>query len=235
MIWFGIKNINSITLVILILLVNISSFSQVDSKVIKNNNQIFIGESLYEIDLRSKDLVGSVYISKEFLPARLNEDNVIYSVNYNAFQDQMVIKKEGNSVFLRKDYDFMVTFLNVDKTYRVFDYHENGQKKTGFFVVLFQGEKISLLLKEIIKFYEEKEAKSGYDKYQPPKLKREKDKFFLGYKNNSTKELPKKKKDILKLFTSKARDIESFAKRNNLGFKKKEDLTKIFNYYNSLN
>ena len=224
------KNLNSISIYLLIILSGFSSFSQINSERLMINYY----ETLYEIDLRSKDLVGSVYISKEFLPARLNEDKVIYSMNYNAFQDQMVVKKDGNPFFLRKDYDFTIAFLNTDKTYRVFDYQEGGQKMTGFFVVLFQGEKISLLLKEKIKYYSEKQAKSGYDKYQPPKLKREKDKFFLGYKNNSTKELPKKKKDILNLFTSKATDIESYVKRNNLGFKNKEDLTKIFTYHHAL-
>jgi len=223
------KNLNSISLYLLILLSCFSSFSQINSERLINYS-----ETLSEIDLRSKDLVGSVYISKEFLPARLNEGKVIYSMNYNAFQDQMVVKKDGNPFFLRKDYDFMVAFLNTEKTYRVFDYQEGGQKMTGFFVVLFQGEKILLLLKEKIKYYSEKQAKSGYEKYQPPKLKREKDKFFLGYKNNTTKELPKKKKDILDLFTSKVTDIESYVKRNNLGFKNKEDLTKIFTYYHTL-
>ena len=223
------KNSNSIWLYLLILLSGFSSISQIDG-----DKLIHYRETIFEMDLRSKDLVGSVYNSKEFLPARLNEDKVIYSMNYNAFQDQMVVKKDGNLFFLRKDYDFMVTFLNTEKKYRVFDYQEGGQKMTSFFVVLFQGEKISLLLKEKIKYYSEKKAKSGYDKYQPPKLKREKDKFFLGYKNNTTKELPKKKKDILNLFTSKSTDIESYVKRNNLGFKSKEDLTKIFTYYHAL-
>jgi len=36
-------------------------------------------------------------------------------------------------------------------------------------------------MKERIKFFEEVIAKSGYDKYQPPTLKRVRDKLYIGY------------------------------------------------------
>lgn len=127
-----------------------------------------------------------------------------------------------------------MSFINSNKTYKVYSYTNNEQAKNGFFVLLTDGKQISLLLKEKIKLYDEVKAQSGYDKYQPPKFKREKDKFFVGFKNNSTIKLPKKKKDILNLFSLYKDKIESFTKDRRLGFKNKQDLIDIFNFYNTL-
>ncbi len=77
-------------------------------------------------------------------------------------------------------------------------------------------------------------AKLGFTRYEPPKLGRLKDEIYIA-KNNEAIELPKKKKDILNFFSHKSKEIELFAKKNKLSFKKSEDLIKIINYYNTLN
>jgi len=224
------KFLNSTVAFLIMILVGISGYSQIPSSRELINNE----QSVSTFDHRNKDLVGSNYIDQNFLSAKLNIDEIIYAMRYDAYQDEMEIEKDGNTFYLRKDFNYQITFLDKNKIYQVYNYEEKEKINKGFFVVLYNGDKISLLLQEKIKFYEEEEAKTGYDKYEPPKLKREKDKIFLGYKNNVTKELPKKKKDILKLFSSKSKVVELFIKENKLGFKKSEDLIKIFSYYNSL-
>ena len=224
------KTLKSLAILLIMLLSSITNYSQItSSQELINDNQ-----SVSSFDLRSKDLVGSSYVEKNYLPAKLSVDGTIYSIRYDAYKDEMEVEKDNNKFYLRQAFNYTVTFLGTNKIYQVYKYEEKGQNKTGFFVVLFSGDKVSLLLKEKIQFYEEVMAKTGYDKYQPPALKREKDKLYIGYKNNVTKELPKKKKDILKLFSSKSKNIESFAKENKLGFKNNEDLVKIFTYYHSL-
>jgi len=224
------KNLNSTVAFLIMFLTGISGYSQITSSQELINDK----QSISSFDYRNKDLVGSNYIDQNFLSAKLNIDEIIYAMRYDAYQDEMEIEKDGNTFYLRKDFNYQITFLDKNKIYQVYNYEEKEKINKGFFVVLYNGDKISLLLQEKIKFYEEEEAKTGYDKYEPPKLKREKDKIFLGYKNNVTKELPKKKKDILKLFSSKSKVVELFIKENKLGFKKSEDLIKIFSYYNSL-
>jgi len=224
------KNLNSTIVFLILILAGISGYSQItSSQELINDTQ-----SVSSFDYRNKDLVGSNYIDENFLSAKLNIDEIIYSMRYDAYQDEMEIEKDGNTFYLRKGFNYQITFLDKNKIYQVYNYQENEKLNNGFFVVLYNGDKVSLLLQEKIKFYEEKQAKTGYDKYEPPKLKREKDKMFIGYKNNASKELPKKKKDVLKLFSSKSKIMELFAKENKLGFKKPEDLVKIFSYYNSL-
>ncbi|MHB1148174.1 MAG: hypothetical protein ACYC01_11355 [Lutibacter sp.] len=216
--------------VIALLLFSISGYSQkTDSE-----QTLVHRTSITSFDLRSKELVGSIYINENFLPAKLSNSQEQYLIRYNAYQDEMEVEKNGNSYHLSKNLNYSINFEGINKTYQVYNYLEKKETVPGFFVVLYNGDNISLLIKEKIKFYEEVKAKTGYDKYKPPTLKRVADEFYIGYKNSSAKELPSKKKDILDLFTSKANEIESYMNENKLGFKNKEDLIKIFSYYHTL-
>ncbi|MDP2067603.1 MAG: hypothetical protein Q8K04_01435 [Lutibacter sp.] len=190
--------------------------------------------SITTFDLRSKELVGSIYINEAFLPAKLSYSQDQYLIRYNAYQDEMEIEKNGNPYHLSKNLSYSIYFEGINKTYQVYNYLNNKETVPGFFVVLFNGDNISLLIKEKIKFYDEVKAKNGYDKYKPPTLKRVADEFYIGYKNKSAKEFPNKKKDILALFASKAEEIGTYMNANKLGFKNQEDLLQIFRYYDTL-
>ncbi|MDO9273933.1 MAG: hypothetical protein Q7T92_00100 [Lutibacter sp.] len=224
-----IKKFNKHTVIVL-LLFTISGYSQkTDSEQTLEHRS-----SITSFDLRSKELVGSIYINENFLPAKLSNSQDPYLIRYNAYQDEMEVEKNGNSYRLLKNLNVSINFEGINKTYQVFNYLEKKETVPGFFVVLYNGDNISLLLKEKIKFYEEVKAKTGYDKYKPPTLKRVADEFYIGYKNSSAKELPSKKKDILSLFASKANEMEAYVNENKLGFKSEEDLIKIFSYYHTL-
>lgn len=214
-----------------ILLFSISSYSQkTDSDL-----PMRYSSTVSSFDFRSKDLVGSLYINDNFLPAKTSESNEIYLIRYNAYMDEMEGERNSKPFHLIKKTGLTISFDGTSKMYSVYNYEVKNKLSPGFFVVLISGDNISLLLKEKIKFYEEVKAKTGYDKYIPPTLKRVSDEFYVGYKNSSAKELPSKKKEVLKLFASKAKEIESYAKENKLGFKSEEDLIQIFKYYNTLN
>lgn len=215
----------------MLLLISYSIFSQ----EIRNEEIINQSTSLTQFDSRSKNLEGSQYISEEFLPAKLMNTDEIYSVRFNAYQDEMEIKRNGQDYSLPKTFDYSITFLNDQKVYRVFEYLNNDTPTKGFFVVVYKNDKISLLLKEKIILMDEVKPNTGYEKYKPPTLKREKDKLYIAYKNNTTSELPTKKKDFYSLFSSNYNNIEDFVNKNKLNIKDTEDLTKIFEYYNTLN
>lgn len=211
--------------------VSFIGFSQTGS------NQILERTTINSYNLQSEGLVGTSYINDDFLPAKLIDGEEIYSMRYNAYKDVFEVERDGEIFYyLPKEFEYPVTFVGDKKVYQVFSYEENNKTTSGFFVVLNKGKNISLLLKEKINFYEEVKAKSELDKYKPPTLKRTIDTFFIGYKNNTSTELPRNKKDFFKLFSSKSNEVESFVKRNKLSFKnKKEDLIQIFRYYNTLN
>lgn len=215
----------------LLLLFSTYGFCQME-----NSNQTLISRtSVTSFDLRSKELVGSIYINEDFLPAKLSDNQNYYSVRYDAYRDEMEVEKDGNIYYLPKNLNYSINLEGGNKTYQVYKYSEKNEIVTGFFVVLYHGEKISLLLKEKIKLFEEVKSKTGYGDYKPPTLKRLNDEFYIGYEDGSAKVLPSKKKELLNIFESKAGEIESYMKKNKLSFKIKEDLIQIFGYYNTLN
>lgn len=177
-----------------------------------------------------KNIIGSIYINPEFSTAKISKQESNFQLRYDAYNDEMELKTLDDNRYLLKKPELEVAFSKTSKTYRVFSNDNNN----CFFVVLLKGDEISLLSKETITFNEESKPETGYDTYSPPTLKRNQDIIYIGYKNNTAYELPSNKKEIIALFSSKSKDIKDFAKINNLNFNKKEDLIKIFEYYNTL-
>ena len=175
-----------------------------------------------------------MYIEEKLHVASVSGTDALYAMRYNAYYDEMEYEKKGVFYNLPKVFNYTVHFESLNKTYKIYSYPLIGKEEKGFFVLLYSGEKISLLNKEIVKFHEEVKAKSGYDKYIPPKLKRAKDKIYITSNKDAAKPLPKKKKEILALFSNKSKDVEKYAKSNGLGFKKTNDLIALFTYYNGL-
>lgn len=187
--------------------------------------------SVLTFDLSSKDIKGTIYINEDFKPVKLINYKKTYFFRYNAYKDKMEFLRDPDTLSLPNTFNSTITFVGINKTYGVYNYKERNT--TGFFVVLQKG-KVSLLLKETIRYYPAVYPQTGYDKYKSPKFKRERDRLFLSDENNFVTELPKKKKEVVKLFSNKLKEIESFIKKNKLNIKNKEDLITIVKYYNEL-
>lgn len=212
-----------------VLLLSLSCYSQINKTESEFNKK-----GVNTFDLRSNALQGSSYVEEGFSPVKLSNDEKIYSMRYNAFKDEMEINKDDKIYYLPKVMNYTVTFINNNKVYQIFTDTDKDSSKDGFFVVLFKSDNISLLLKEKIIISTKVDPILGFDQKNPPKLKRLKDKLYIGFKNNTIREFPRRKKDILKLFSTKSNEIKSYAKKNNLNLKNKQDLIKIFAYYDSL-
>lgn len=212
-----------------VLLLSFTIFGQYDSEHLFNNSNI-----VPSFNLRSNEFSGSSYINEQFLAVKPVNTNKTYLMRYNAYRDEIEFEKDGKLFYLTKTYNFLINFEGINKAYQVFSYQEKKNRKDGYFVILSKGKNVSLLLQEKIKYFDAVKARSGYNEDKPASLKRLKDKLYIGYKNNVASELPNKKNEILKLFSSKSVEVGAFAKKNNLGFKKKEDLTQIFKFYHSL-
>ena len=129
------KNLFPKTLIIIItLLFNNYVFSQ----EVKNDEIVNRSTSITSFDARPKNLVGSEYITKDYLPAKLVDNDEIFSIRYNAYQDEMEVRKNGQEYSLPKTFDNTITFINSKKEYAVFEYVAGNSSKNGFFVVLFK-------------------------------------------------------------------------------------------------
>lgn len=190
--------------------------------------------NLTSVDLTSKALVGSPYIIKEFQSGQILGQQMVYAFRYDAYNDNMEVELQGKAYLLPMKISLTIEFLNSGKIYEVLRNEPGSATESGFYIPHLKGEKISLYLKERIKFYEEVPAKLGFSKYEPPKLKRIKDVLYV-VKDQTAFEVPKKKKEFLKFFPDSEKAIESFMKKEKINVKKEEDLTALIRYYNSLN
>ena len=150
-------------LVLIVSALNVYSQGSNNEQLMRNTTDI------RTIDLRSKKTVGSNFINKEYLPAKVFDKDEIYSVRFDAYQDEMEVVNEDEARYLLKILKSKVQILGVDKLYQVYSYSKNNMK--GYFVVLYKGDNFSLLLKESIILHEAVEPKTGYDKYVPPTFK----------------------------------------------------------------
>ena len=59
--------------------------------------------------------------------------------------------------------------------------------------------------------------------------------YFIGLGNGNIVEMPTKKKELLKMFPNKEKEIEEFLKSNKISFKDEKDLIVLVNYLDTLN
>jgi hypothetical protein len=179
--------------------------------------------------LASKKVEGSPYLFPKELSFKTNT-KLNLNGRYNALTDQIEVIRNDSVLNLRKFIGLKVTFDN-DETYQVFI--NKSAKKTQFFNVLTKGKKVNLVAKQEVYFEPEVKPSHGYDKHHPPKFIRKKDQLFFGI-NKTAIEIPKKKKDFLRLFGSNGSKIKAYIKENRLSIKNTEDLKKIVAYFGTL-
>ena len=179
----------------------------------------------------SDGIEGSLYIDPEFKYAKFADHNEDFLMRYNVYRDFMEVKIKDSVFVLPKNLNYSIRFRYPEKEYKIFQFDEGN---TGLFVVVKEKESTTILIKESIKIAPEHQPKNGFDQYKPPTFKRESDKLYVGYKNNTAELLPSNKRDILALFGAKAKEVESQAKKMKWNFNRNGDLIEIFNYYYSL-
>ena len=184
------------------------------------------------------DIKGSKYIEDNFSLARIsNFGNRVFNVRYNAFDDLMEFKgKDGKIYTLNKnDKSIEITFTKSNTTYRLFDYKKNGNTLTVYFQVITSG-KNTLLKKHNIVFIKEQRSNSGYNDNKPPQFQRLNDSYYIisSDTHNYPIKLPKNKKKFADLFANSKKDILKYIKSNQIKLNNESDLTKLFNYLNSL-
>ncbi len=220
----------------LIIIISAKNFAQQRTETPGNDTNIFNDPRSGVISSFNKNLKGTVgtpYI-EDFSLARIPGYNQNYLIRYDAYKDQMQAKNPENQIIiLNKDNISEVIFSNQSK-YKIFNYTLDKLKKKGYLKVLYEGEKITLLKKETVKFYPAREATSSYQQDKKASYKRASDIYFV--LNNVTGEINSfyKKKDFIKLFPEKKKDIESLIKSNKIKFNKEKSLTELITNLNTL-
>lgn len=177
---------------------------------------------------------GSPYLVDTYLPVKLsNYENENISVRYNAADDEMEFNKGGQVFYVPKSDDLKIKFLNSGKEYHYTPYTDKGNATSGYLILLSESEKVSLYKKEQIKFVPAKEAANSYDMGRPAEYKKADDSFFIEV-NGAIENFPKNKKELIKKFSNKEKEISEFLKQNKTSFSREVDLVQLTKFLGTL-
>ena len=191
-------------------------------------------ENQYSIDFRKPSsnetggkVLGNLYINSDFSIATISNYKENTPLRYNPYKDEMEFMKGDGIYYLNKHEGITVNFTNDDKTYVI----KKHKYELRYFVLAYKG-KISFLVKEKVKFVAATHAVDSYGSSKPARYSRGKDEFYFENQHGKILILPKKKKQLIKMFSAYNSGVKDFIKKNKINPKKQKDLVKLFKYLN---
>ena len=183
--------------------------------------------------------IGSPYLIEKFTPATISAiPNKIVKARYNAYDDEIEIRIDEDNIqnFNKNIKNVIITFLLDDTVYTSLKYIDSDDGlQTGYFITLTEANsKTKLYLKKEIRFVKAKPAQTGYDINKPAEFKNNNDVYFVSINGAYARELPTKKKEIVKLFPENSKVILDYIKENKIKTSRESDLINLINYINSI-
>lgn len=189
-------------------------------------------DNAYRVEYK-ENVVGSPYYNEELILAKITGyENENFALRYNAYQDEIEFKKDGELYYLPKIEDMVVKFISPAKEYHYKKYSDKNIQLRGFLVLLFDN-KIALYKKEQIKFITAKEAENSYTRDKPATYTKIADTFFI-QKGDVVNNFPKNRKELIGLFPDKKAEITAFLKKTKISFSKEIDLINLVNFLNTI-
>lgn len=236
------NHVMKISKFLLLITLSLTSFcSELTAQSAGSNQALMEGgvAFLQTYDSKDRSAIGTPYLNEKFIPAKISIDNSkVYSVRYNAYSDEFEVKMaEDNIQTLNKAVEnITITMVSTKELYGALNYTDSKTGlDRGYFVFLTpDNENAKLYLKKAKRFIEAKPAQTGYDVDKPAEFKDAKETFYISVGDGYAQEVPKKKKEISKIWPEKAKEINAFVKSNKIKSNREEDLIKLVNYINTL-
>jgi hypothetical protein len=202
----------------------------------------FIGNTIYGIAPEPKKLEGNFYLDTKWNIASIllyREQTVLegfrvrYNINSNMFElmepeNNLVTTMQGlriqNIVWMDSSYKVPRYFVNG------MDFKEDGVPISGFFEVLVEGD-LPLMRRTKAIFKESNYNTALMVGNRNDQIIKRNVYYYL--KGKDLYEVPKKRKDLYKIFGEKAAEIEAFVEENEMDLKKTGSIFQLFTYYNS--
>jgi len=175
---------------------------------------------------------GTMYYNESFMQAKIDNDEEVVFLRYNAFRDEMEFKQGNDTYYLVKDDNTIVNFFNNNKVYQYLKYVDVDKvEKRGFLLKVVDGQK-SMYKSEKIILIPERPSTTGYEIPKPAEYKKGKEIFYIKIEEK-TIVFPKNKKELLKTFPNKNKEISDFLKANKISFSNESDLIKLTKFLNT--
>jgi hypothetical protein len=183
--------------------------------------------------------IGSPYLNEKFTAATISSiPNKTVNARYNIYTDEIEIKIDEDDIqkFNKSMKNVVITFLNDDIVLTTLKYIDiNKGIQIGYFMTINDTKaKVALYSKKEIRYVESKPAANGYDKDKPAEFKSKNDTYFISKKGAYARELPSKKKELIKLFPENSKEILAYIKNNKIKTSREADLITLIDYINSI-
>lgn len=182
---------------------------------------------------------GSPYAEDEFQSGNIYKNGKLVATNaairYNVIRDEMEVKPtistaDAQAKVLKRDEDIYLRALNDVYVYMK---PTTEEVVSGYFKVLFEGEKFHLYKKFTKDFIEGKKAINSVARDVPPTYKSDEE-LYLVPVNGIPIELSGSRNRKLKAFPSHNKVLKKYTKENDLNINKEYSLEKLVAFYNTL-
>ena len=167
-------------------------------------------------------LLGNVYLENEMILSN-------GALRYNAVADEIEYKESLNdddksAKALVKSKEIYAKIMNDTFVFI---------PSQGYYLVIFDGNNLSLLKKVTKKYFPPKKAQNNYERST---LARFEDRliYTMYSKNGKTLELPRSKNKKLKAFSSNEKIVKNYTKEHNLDLNNEKDLKKLTLYLDKI-
>ena len=183
--------------------------------------------------------VGTPYAEENFQAGNIYKNGQLVASNvalrYNVLRDELEVKSsasmaDAQAKILKRDKDIYVRILNDVYVYMKSSTEEMA---SGYFKVLYEGEKFHLYQKLTKEFIEGKKAINSVAQDVPPTYKGDEE-LYLVPVNGTPIELSGSRNRKLKAFPSHNKQLKKYVKENKLNINKDYSLEKLVAYYNTL-
>lgn len=186
-----------------------------------------------------KNTMGSIYANKEFQTGSVYKNGKVVASNvalrYNVQAEEIELKTNTSASatvanVIQASQNISVRILNDDFVYLV---SPDKNQKAGYFMVISQGDKLTVYKKIIKDFVEGKESANSYSRDVPDTFK-EKEQLYIVSNTGSLTKLPKGKAKREKLLVSKENQMSLYIQNNNLNLRREKDFNLALDYFNAL-
>jgi len=172
-----------------------------------------------------------MYLEKSFENGRaeLADGSILEGLfRYNIYHQKMQAVMEGDTFSFAKPCEVSCLFIGDQKFIHTTYVREDGEVADGWFEVLCEGN-CDLLLRHYIKY---RVADGDGDPANDQLYKLEE--YYTRRDGGTLERLKLSKKDILAMLKEHREELEDYIKKEHLKLRDREDLVKLYSYYNGL-
>jgi hypothetical protein len=213
-------------------IVSASAFAQINQTPVHTG-----GGQIYATAEKALAATGSMYISENYMPAKLSNNDMTQLLRYNAYGDyfEMSNPQEQAIKQLPKQNDVTIKFVGTGETYTIANYkNEDGNAVNGYLNVIADGAKVKIYKREKVNLQPGKSSANSYQTSKAPAYKRADDEFYVKVGTAAEASFFDGKKDFAKLVPGKEKEVLEFIKKNDIDTEETADLQKLATFVETI-